>query len=57
VAMEMHDWEKEMAAVLMFSLYADVIEPGKVSKGFSKLLDSTNDLALDIPDAVDILAL
>uniref|UniRef100_A0A0C9RVH6 TSA: Wollemia nobilis Ref_Wollemi_Transcript_10948_2779 transcribed RNA sequence n=1 Tax=Wollemia nobilis TaxID=56998 RepID=A0A0C9RVH6_9CONI len=57
MAMDRHDREKEMAAVLLSSLYADVIEPEQVSKGFSKLLDSADDLALDIPDAVDILAL
>ena len=59
ISMEMdrHDREKEMAAVLLSSLYANVIEPEQVSKGFSKLLDSADDLALDIPDAVDVLAL
>jgi hypothetical protein len=57
MAMDRHDREKEMAAVLLSSLYADVIEPEQVSKGFSKLLDTADDLALDIPEAVDILAL
>ncbi|KAH9310627.1 hypothetical protein KI387_025662 [Taxus chinensis] len=57
MAMDRHDREKEMAAVLLSSLYADMIEPEQVSKGFSKLLDSADDLALDIPDAVDVLAL
>uniref|UniRef100_A0A0D6QWI4 MI domain-containing protein n=1 Tax=Araucaria cunninghamii TaxID=56994 RepID=A0A0D6QWI4_ARACU len=57
MAMDRHDREKEMAAVLMSSLYADVIEAEQVSKGFSKLLESADDLALDIPDAVDVLAL
>jgi len=57
MAMDRHDREKEMAAVLLSSLYADVIEPEQVSKGLSKLLESADDLALDIPDAVDVLAL
>lgn len=52
-----HDREKEMAAVLLSSLYADVIEPEQVSKGFRKLLDSADDLAFDIPKEIDILAL
>jgi hypothetical protein len=39
------------------SLYVDLTEPEQVSNGFSELLDSIDDLALDIPDAVDILAL
>ena len=46
-----------MAAVLLSSLYTDVIEPEQVNKGLSKLLESADDLALDIPDAVDVLAL
>eukprot|EP00252_Welwitschia_mirabilis_P010638 TRINITY_DN2402_c0_g1_i3.p1 TRINITY_DN2402_c0_g1~~TRINITY_DN2402_c0_g1_i3.p1 ORF type:complete len:701 (+),score=193.55 TRINITY_DN2402_c0_g1_i3:294-2396(+) len=57
MAMDRHDRDKEKAAVLLSSLYADVIEPEQVSKGFSKLLESADDLALDIPDAVDVLAL
>ena len=55
--MDRHDREKEVVVVLLSSLYADVIEPEQVSKGFSKLLDSADDLAFDIPDAVDVLAL
>jgi hypothetical protein len=46
-----------MVVVLLSSLYVDLIELEQVSNGFSELLDSTDDLALDIPDAVDILAL
>eukprot|EP01018_Ginkgo_biloba_P010374 Gb_01138 [translate_table: standard] len=57
MAMDRHDREKEMAAVVLSALYADVIEPEQVSKGFNKLLESADDLALDIPDAVDVLAL
>eukprot|EP01018_Ginkgo_biloba_P024699 Gb_11642 [translate_table: standard] len=57
MAMDRHDREKEMASVLLSALYADVIQPEQVSEGFAKLLESADDLALDIPDAVDILAL
>ena len=46
-----------MAAVLFSSLHTDVIELEQVNKGLSKLLESADDLALDIPDAVDVLAL
>eukprot|EP00252_Welwitschia_mirabilis_P010636 TRINITY_DN2402_c0_g1_i1.p1 TRINITY_DN2402_c0_g1~~TRINITY_DN2402_c0_g1_i1.p1 ORF type:complete len:712 (+),score=190.22 TRINITY_DN2402_c0_g1_i1:189-2324(+) len=56
MAMDRHDQEKEMAAVLLSSLYADVIAPEQVRKGFNKLLEAADDLALDIPDAVDVLA-
>lgn len=57
VAMDRHDKEKEMAAVLLSSLYADTIDPSQVHKGFIKLLMSADDLVVDIPDAVDVLAL
>lgn len=57
VAMDRHDKEKEMAAVLLSALYADTIEPPQVHKGFIKLLISADDLIVDIPDAVDVLAL
>ncbi|CAH9128319.1 unnamed protein product [Cuscuta epithymum] len=57
MAMDRHDKEKEMAALLLSSLYVDLIEPQQVYKGFTKLLESADDLIVDIPDAVDVLAL
>lgn len=57
MAMDRHDKEKEMASVLLSALYADVISPAQISQGFVLLLESTDDLAVDILDAVDILAL
>lgn len=57
MAMDRHDKEKEMAAVLLSSLYADVIDPPQVYKGFTKLVESADDLIVDIPDTVDVLAL
>ncbi|CAH1443239.1 unnamed protein product [Lactuca virosa] len=57
MAMDRHDKEKEMAAVLLSSLYADVIDPRQVYKGFRKLVESADDLIVDIPDTVDVLAL
>ncbi|KAK9121964.1 hypothetical protein Syun_019581 [Stephania yunnanensis] len=56
MAMDRCDKEKEMAAVLLSTLYSNVIDPPQVYKGFSKLVESTDDLVVDIPDAVDILA-
>ncbi|KAF0912563.1 hypothetical protein E2562_015257 [Oryza meyeriana var. granulata] len=56
VAMDRHDREKEMAAVLLSSLYGDVIDRPQVYKGFGKLTESCDDLSVDTPDAVDILA-
>ncbi|KAF8411574.1 hypothetical protein HHK36_004129 [Tetracentron sinense] len=57
MAMDRHDQEKEMAAVLLSTLYADVIDPPQVYKGFSKLIEFSDDLVVDIPDTVDVLAL
>ncbi|KAF5730913.1 hypothetical protein HS088_TW19G00515 [Tripterygium wilfordii] len=56
-AMDRHDQEKEMASVLLSALYADVINPAHIRDGFVMLLESADDLAVDILDAVDILAL
>ncbi|KAL5703543.1 MA3 DOMAIN-CONTAINING TRANSLATION REGULATORY FACTOR 2 [Ranunculus cassubicifolius] len=57
IAMDRHDKEKEMAALLLSSLYANVIDPPQIYKGFSKLIDAADDLFVDIPDTVDVLAL
>lgn len=57
MAMDRHDKEKEMASVLLSALYADVISPAQISQGFFLLLESADDLEVDILDAVDILAL
>ncbi|KAG6633245.1 hypothetical protein I3843_12G033800 [Carya illinoinensis] len=57
MAMDRHDKEKEMASVLLSALYADVISPNQICDGFFMLLESADDLAVDILDAVDILAL
>ncbi|XP_077250579.1 MA3 DOMAIN-CONTAINING TRANSLATION REGULATORY FACTOR 1-like [Tasmannia lanceolata] len=57
MAMDRHDKEKEMASVLLSALYADIISSDQISRGFLMLLESADDLALDILDAVDILAL
>ncbi|KAB2603422.1 programmed cell death protein 4-like [Pyrus ussuriensis x Pyrus communis] len=56
-AMDRHDKEKEMAAVLLSGLYADYIDPPQVYKGFCKLIESADDFIVDIPDTVDVLAL
>ncbi|KAM7480111.1 hypothetical protein LguiA_028324 [Lonicera macranthoides] len=57
IAMDRHDKEKEMASVLLSALYADIISPAQISQGFVLLLESADDLTVDILDAVDILAL
>ncbi|XP_050204776.1 MA3 DOMAIN-CONTAINING TRANSLATION REGULATORY FACTOR 2 [Mercurialis annua] len=57
MAMDRHDKEKEMAAVLLSALYSNIFDPSQVYEGFTKLVESADDLIVDIPDAVDILAL
>ncbi|KAJ8760655.1 hypothetical protein K2173_015322 [Erythroxylum novogranatense] len=57
MAMDRHDREKEMTAVLLSSIYVDIIDPAQVYKGFEKLVQSADDLIVDIPDIVDVLAL
>ncbi|ONK77668.1 uncharacterized protein A4U43_C02F9210 [Asparagus officinalis] len=57
IAMDRHDKEKEMASVLLSALYSDVISPVRISQGFFMLLEAADDLAVDILDAVDVLAL
>jgi hypothetical protein len=56
MALDCHDCEKEMASMLLFALYVDVIEPDQIAKGFRNLLESVDDLSLDIPDAIDFFA-
>ncbi|KAK1319460.1 Eukaryotic translation initiation factor isoform 4G-1 [Acorus calamus] len=57
MAMDRHDKEKEMASVLLSAIYADVISSAQISQGFFLLLESADDLAVDILDAIDVLAL
>eukprot|EP00270_Netrium_digitus_P006733 TRINITY_DN1940_c0_g2_i1.p1 TRINITY_DN1940_c0_g2~~TRINITY_DN1940_c0_g2_i1.p1 ORF type:complete len:790 (-),score=274.19 TRINITY_DN1940_c0_g2_i1:16-2385(-) len=56
-ALDRHDREKEMAAVLLSSLYCDVIQPEQVEKGFHRIVSAADDLSLDCPDADDVIAL
>ncbi|WOH10611.1 hypothetical protein DCAR_0730080 [Daucus carota subsp. sativus] len=57
MAMDRHDKEKEMASVLLSALYGDIIPSTQISQGFFMILESADDLSVDILDAVDILAL
>ena len=55
MAMDRHDKEKEMASILLSSLYADLLSSYTISEDFMMLLESTEDLTVDIPDATDVL--
>lgn len=55
-ALDRKDREREMASTLLSSLYAEVIPPEQVQKGFSSLISSIGDLVLDVPDAPELLS-
>jgi hypothetical protein len=55
-ALDRHEREREMVSVLLSSLYNEVILPSEMRKGFYDLIDSLEDLQLDVPDAVELTA-
>ncbi|GBF95677.1 hypothetical protein Rsub_08659 [Raphidocelis subcapitata] len=57
LSLDRRDREREMASVLLSSLYAEVISPDQMQKGFWRLAEALDDTLLDVPDAVDLLAL
>mmetsp|Transcript_8232 Transcript_8232/g.30367 ORF Transcript_8232/g.30367 Transcript_8232/m.30367 type:complete len:745 (-) Transcript_8232:1201-3435(-) len=58
LSMDMGVREKEAVAHLLFELKArDILDTQSFEKGFGALLDSTEDLTLDIPDTPGVLAL
>ena len=58
MAMDRNDREREMASTLLADLsQASVVSEEQVSLGLHKLLSSTEDLTLDIPDAARFLTL
>ncbi|XP_078172337.1 MA3 DOMAIN-CONTAINING TRANSLATION REGULATORY FACTOR 1-like isoform X2 [Carex rostrata] len=57
MSMDRHDKEKEMASVLLSFLYNDTLPPSHIKLGFMNLLESAEDLSVDIPNAVDLLAI
>eukprot|EP00898_Chlorokybus_atmophyticus_P003054 jgi/Chlat1/374/Chrsp10S01525 len=57
IALDRKDREKELACTLLSALYADVISPEQMARGCTNLVESVEDLVLDIPDAADLLSL
>ncbi|KAI8472184.1 MAG: armadillo-type protein [Monoraphidium minutum] len=57
LALDRKDREREMASVLLSSLYGEVISADQMQKGFWRLADGLDDTLLDVPDAVDMLSL
>ena len=57
LAMDRHSKEKEMASLLLSELYPEVLPGEQIEAAFGNLLESIEDLALDIPGAPTELAL
>ncbi|WIA38524.1 hypothetical protein OEZ86_001845 [Tetradesmus obliquus] len=57
LALDRKDKEREMASSLLSNLYAEVLSGEQVQKGFARLVESLDDLLLDVPDAVELLSL
>lgn len=56
-ALDHHDREREMTSVLLSTLYNEVLTTEDMRKGFVDLINSLDDLILDVPDAADLVAL
>ena len=57
MSMDRGDREKEAAAVLLSALYPHHVDPEQLHRGFERLLESVDDLAIDVPAAADDLAM
>ncbi|KAF8061907.1 MRF1 [Scenedesmus sp. PABB004] len=57
LSLDRKDKEREMASGLLSSLYAEALPGDQVQKGFARLVESLDDLVLDVPNAVELLAL
>eukprot|EP00879_Flechtneria_rotunda_P027618 GHRR01029593.1.p1 GENE.GHRR01029593.1~~GHRR01029593.1.p1 ORF type:complete len:199 (+),score=60.34 GHRR01029593.1:872-1468(+) len=57
LALDRKDKEREMASSLLSNFYAEVISADQMQKGFARLVESIDDLVLDVPDAVELLSL
>eukprot|EP00891_Asterochloris_glomerata_P000321 jgi/Astpho2/321/Aster-02203 len=57
LAMDRKDRERELTSALLAALSPQTISEDQMSLGFTRLLASVEDLALDIPDAPHLLAL
>ncbi|GFR42909.1 hypothetical protein Agub_g3905 [Astrephomene gubernaculifera] len=55
-ALDRKEREREMASSLLSGLYAEVIPPDQLLKGFTSVFACLPDLLLDVPDAPDLLA-
>lgn len=57
LALDRKDKEREMASNLLSNLYSEVLPSDQIQKGFGALVESLDDLLLDVPDGVELLSL
>ncbi|GMH35363.1 hypothetical protein BSKO_03231 [Bryopsis sp. KO-2023] len=57
MALDRRDREREMTSVLLSSLYNEVIMPEQMRKGFLSVIESVDDLKLDVPEAPELISL
>ncbi|GAX79614.1 hypothetical protein CEUSTIGMA_g7055.t1 [Chlamydomonas eustigma] len=57
LAFDRNDREREMACMLLNSLYAEAIPPEQVRKGFMSVIEGIEDTVLDVPDATELLSI
>jgi len=56
MSLDQNDKEREAVSQLISFMYRDVLAMGQIGKGFERLLESIDDLALDVPLARQMLA-
>eukprot|EP00884_Botryococcus_braunii_P011699 jgi/Botrbrau1/2052/Bobra.0047s0026.2 len=56
-ALDRRDRDRELACVLLSSLFGEVIDMEQMQKGFNSIVDSLDDVILDVPDAVHLIAI
>ncbi|CAK4068653.1 unnamed protein product [Aphanomyces euteiches] len=57
MSMDKHEREREWVSRLLSELYLNGLTPVELSQGFRRVLVSADDLALDIPTAVNMLSI
>lgn len=56
LSLDRHDREREMISMLLSALYNDVVPADQMQRGFLEAVDAAEDLKLDSPGAVEMLA-
>ena len=57
MSMDKHEKERESVSRLLSELYLNGLSPLEISQGFRRVLISADDLALDIPSAINMLSI